>query len=138
MVEITRVHAPLTQLDGDNWFASTMLQHGGHCKIAATTNPIYDVKYLEKIGTPEPESDAKLIGEVKERFGQLGLVPTFTCIPQLESNTPRIGEICSFSESSAVPYVNGIIGARTNRESAKSALAAAITGARAAIRALAG
>ena len=128
MIEVSRVHAPLTQLDGDNWFAADLLKHGGACRVAATTNPIYDVKYLENIGTPEPEDDARLIHAVKDRFNKLGLVPSLSCIPQLESNTPRFGEVCSFSESSAVPYVNGVIGARTNRESAKSALAAAITG----------
>jgi len=128
MVRINRVHAPLTHLDGDNWFAADLIKDGATCRIAATTNPVYDVEYLAGIGTPEPEEDVQVIAEVKEQFHQLGLVPSFCCIPQLESNTPRVNEICSFSESSAIPYVNGILGARTNRESAKSALAAAITG----------
>ena len=128
MVEITRAHAPLTQLPGDNWFASELLKKGACCKLLATTNPTYDVDYLKNIGTPEPEQDATLIADVKMRFKEIGLVPTYSCTPQLEANIPRVNEIVAFSESSAVPYVNGVLGARTNRESAKSALAAAITG----------
>ena len=128
MVEISRVHAPLTQLPGDNWFVAELLKKGACCKLLATTNPTYDVDYLDSIGTPEPDEDATLIADVKRRFKEIGLVPTYNCTPQLEANIPRVNEIVAFSESSAVPYVNGILGARTNRESAKSALAAAITG----------
>jgi len=38
------------------------------------------------------------------------------------------GETVAFSESSATPYVNSVIGARTNREAAQSALAAGVIG----------
>lgn len=128
MVEINRVHAPLTELDGDNWFISDLLKSGARLKVIATTNPIYDVQYLQSIGSPEPEAAARLISDVKGRFKEIGLKPTYNCTPELGSNVPRINEIVAFSESSSIPYVNGIIGARTNRESAKSALAAAVTG----------
>lgn len=128
MVEITRVHAPLTHLDGDNWFINDLLKRGARLKIIATTNPTYDVDYLRSIGSPEPEDKEQLIHEVNARFKKIGLMPSFSCIPELEANVPRLNEIVAFSESSTVPYINGVIGARTNREAAKSALAAAITG----------
>lgn len=54
MIEVTRVHAPLTQLAGDNWFIQELLKGGACCKVLATTNPTYDVDYLKEIGTPEP------------------------------------------------------------------------------------
>jgi hypothetical protein len=38
------------------------------------------------------------------------------------------GETVAFSESSATPYVNSVIGATTNREAAQSALAAGVVG----------
>ena len=41
---------------------------------------------------------------------------------------PRFGEICSFSASGGAVYVNSVLGARTNREAAQSAMCAAITG----------
>lgn len=128
MVEISRVHAPLTHLDGDNWFISDLLARGARLNVIATTNPTYDVDYLKSIGSPEPADKEKLIHDVNARFKKIGLMPTFSCVPELESNIPRLNEIVAFSESSTVPYINGVLGARTNREAAKSALAAAITG----------
>ena len=128
MVQISRVHAPLTHLDGDNWFISDLLKHNTRLKVIATTNPIYDTDYMESIGSPEPESSVQLVSEVKARFKAIGLMPTYNCAPELEANVPRINEIVAFSESSSIPYINGVLGARSNRESAKSALAAAVTG----------
>jgi predicted aconitase len=70
-----------------------------------------------------------MIRPVKPKcFKKLGIILTYSCTPELEANVPRFGETVAFSESSTVPYVNAVCGARTNRESAKSALAAAVTG----------
>jgi len=46
----------------------------------------------------------------------------------MAENIPLYDEIVAFSESSATPYVNSVIGARTNREAAQSALAAGVIG----------
>jgi hypothetical protein len=46
----------------------------------------------------------------------------------MAENIPLYGETVAFSESSATPYVNSVIGARTNREAAQSALAAGVIG----------
>jgi hypothetical protein len=46
----------------------------------------------------------------------------------MAENIPLYGEIVAFSESSATPYVNSVIGARTNREAAQSALAVGVIG----------
>lgn len=128
MVEIERVHAPLTHLGGDNWFISDLLKDQARVNIIATTNPVYDAEYFDTINDPEPVENKKLVTDVKARFLEIGLNPTYNCTPQLEANVPRYNETVAFSESSAVPYINGVLGARSNRESAKSALAAAITG----------
>ena len=53
---------------------------------------------------------------------------SYNCTPYIATNVPNFGEICAFSESSATPYINSVWGARSNRESANSALCAAITG----------
>ena len=53
---------------------------------------------------------------------------SYNCTPYIATNVPNFGEVCAFSESSATPYVNSVWGARSNRESANSALCAAITG----------
>lgn len=51
-----------------------------------------------------------------------------TCTPYQVGNNPRLGEHCAWMESSAVIYVNSVLGARTNVEGRESAAAAMITG----------
>jgi len=51
-----------------------------------------------------------------------------SCIPYLAENIPEYGEHVAFSESSATPYVNSVLGALTNRESIQTALAAGVIG----------
>jgi predicted aconitase len=57
----------------------------------------------------------------------LGARPTYTCNPFLVGVVPAPGESVAWNESATAPYVNAVLGARTNREGA-SALASAITG----------
>ena len=63
-----------------------------------------------------------------DAYADLGISKTCTCTPYLVGNVPRFGDHVSWSESSAVAYVNSVIGARTNREGGPAALAAAIVG----------
>jgi len=58
----------------------------------------------------------------------LGARLTYCCTPYLADNVPSYGEIIAFSETNATIYANAVLGARTNRESAASALCAAVTG----------
>ncbi len=60
-------------------------------------------------------------------YERLGIRLDCTCTPYYLYET-RFGDHLAWSESSAVSYVNSVIGARTNREGGPSALAAAITG----------
>lgn len=67
-------------------------------------------------------------GEITGSFKRMGAIECHTCTPYLIGNLPRYGEHVSWGESSAVLYANSVLGARTNREGAPSALAAALTG----------
>ena len=58
----------------------------------------------------------------------MGVTLTATCTPYLVGIVPAQGEHVAWAESSAVCYANSVLGARTNRESGISALAAAICG----------
>jgi phosphomecalonate degydratase large subunit len=58
----------------------------------------------------------------------LGIKPSFTCIPYEIFDLPNKGEVVSFAESNAAVFVNSILGIKTNKESALSSLASAITG----------
>ncbi len=57
----------------------------------------------------------------EEQLGKLGLMDkdAFTCACYLDQvgNTPKEGEVLSWSESSAVVYANSVLGARCNRNS---------------------
>lgn len=60
-------------------------------------------------------------GKLEKELKALGLedMDNFTCTPYLEQigNTPQKGDILSWAESSAVVYVNSVLGARCNRNS---------------------
>lgn len=60
--------------------------------------------------------------------GKLGVQPLNTCAPYLVGNLPVQGEICAWMESSAVIYINSVLGARTNAEGRESTGAAMLTG----------
>ncbi len=60
-------------------------------------------------------------------YERLGVRLDCTCTPYYLYQT-RYGDHLAWSESSAVSYVNSVIGARTNREGGPGALAAAIVG----------
>jgi predicted aconitase len=58
----------------------------------------------------------------------LGVQLMYTCAPYLVGNLPVRGEHCAWMESSAVPYINSILGARCNVEGGASTTAAMLTG----------
>jgi predicted aconitase len=66
--------------------------------------------------------------QVVDAYKALGIEPTLSCTPYLTGNLPKKGDHVAWSESSAVVYINSIIGAYTNREGGPSALAAALIG----------
>ena len=59
---------------------------------------------------------------------QSGIALTWTCAPYLIGNIPVKGQICAWTESHAVIYINSILGARTTRHGNESVVAAAVTG----------
>ena len=60
-------------------------------------------------------------------YKRMGIKPTLTCTPYY-IKPPKFGEHLAWGESSAVIYVNSVVGARTNREGGPSALASALIG----------
>jgi len=84
---------------------------------------------LDELSDPanDPEQ-VRLQRELAELATAAGFLPTFTCAPYLVGNVPLKGEICAWTESSAVVYANSILGARTTRHGTESALAASLLG----------
>ena len=74
------------------------------------------------------EEDYKRFKKNEEWLAKIGVQLMCTCTPYLVGNVPVKGEHCAWMESSAVVYINSVLGARTNCEGNTSATAAMLTG----------
>ena len=84
---------------------------------------------LDDLRVPENDPEqVRLQRELSDMAAAAGFIPTFTCAPYLVGNVPLRGEICAWTESSAVVYANSILGARTTRHGNESAIAASLLG----------
>jgi len=128
MVDITRAYVALSAQDADLWFVEKLLNKGAFCKVSPTVNPSIDLEYLNGHLCEIPKAGVDIVTATNEAYKKIGATLTFNCTPYLSQNVPAFGGIIAFSESSATPYANSVIGARTNRESSQSALCAAVTG----------
>lgn len=127
MVPVSRTHVALSNQEADLWFVEKMVNAGAQCRVSPTVNPGFNLEYFQCI-TKISKKDEETIQRTRKAYKDIGATLTFDCTPYLEKNVPRFGEITAYSESSATPFINSVYGARTNRESAQSALCAAITG----------
>jgi predicted aconitase len=127
MVPVTRTHVALSNQEADLWFAEKLAAGGARCRVRPTVNPSFDWQACGEFTTLDPADEAA-VQRTHAAYCQLGAIMTYDCTPYLERNVPYFGEIIAFSESSATPFVNSVYGARSNRESAQSALCSAITG----------
>jgi hypothetical protein len=82
--------------------------------------------YWRESGASEEEAAFEV--ELRELARRAGFQLTRTCTPYLVGNAPLKGEICAWTESSAVVYANSVLGARTTRHGMESSLAAALLG----------
>lgn len=127
LIPVTRAHVALSGQEGDTYWCGLLADGGAKCKIVPTTNPAWDVKGLTKrYEVTKEELDLAL--RTVEVYRRIGAKLSFCCTPGLGTNVPFFGEHVAFSESSATPYVNSVLGARSNRESSVSALASAVIG----------
>nr|WQH64901.1 aconitase X catalytic domain-containing protein [Methanosphaera sp. ISO3-F5] len=85
-----------------------------------------DIENWEELGFSKEFTDKQI--DIIRGYESIGVMSTCTCTPYLIGNTPLLNDHVSWSESSAVCYVNSVIGARSNREGGPSALLAAIVG----------
>jgi predicted aconitase len=93
----------------------------------ATLNPAgMDLERWREMGINEGFAEKQR--RICSAYERLGVKALCTCTPYLSNNKPRYGERVGFSESSAVAYVNSVIGARSNRHGGLDALSAALVG----------
>jgi predicted aconitase/predicted aconitase with swiveling domain len=92
-----------------------------------TINPAgMDMQDWRKQGIAEDFAKKQI--EIIQIYMKMGAMPTITCTPYLVSEMPPPFTDNFFSESSAIAYVNSVLGVRTNRESGLSTLLYAIAG----------
>lgn len=85
-----------------------------------------DTKNWEVQGlTPEARDG---IADSESYSARHGIHLMNTCTPYQVGNVPVKGEHCAWMESSAVVYINSVLGARTNCEGRESSGAAMLTG----------
>jgi len=104
-----------------------MITKNSHFKVNTTVNPVaFDMT------SPDPRlCDQKMLEKQSEIVSILlkaGAGESFTCTPYLIGNSPASGCHVAWGESSAVTFLNSVLGAKSNREGGPSALAAAIIG----------
>jgi len=108
-------------------FDKEMADKGGKCIIFTDTNPSGIEPWAWRdIGISEEAAQEQM--DYTNDFVRMGVFLANTCTPYLIGNVPRVGGHVAWSESSAVPFVNSVLGARTNREGEPGSLTAAITG----------
>jgi predicted aconitase len=84
---------------------------------------------LDPLDVPENDpGQVRMQRDIAAAAAASGFLPTFTCAPYLVGNVPIKGEVCAWTESSAVVYANSILGARTTRHGTESAIAASLLG----------
>ena len=90
-----------------------MAEAGLKVKVPTTADPIPDMDYAKELASVY--SLFELHDQMMEDLSKMG-VQGFTCTPYYIENKPHFGEHCAWSESSAVIYLNSVLGARSNRE----------------------
>jgi len=101
------------------------IDKGTKVSVTSTLNPMgFDSKIDNNLSDEFKEKQTKIVNA----YIDLGVKPSFTCIPYEIFDLPKRGDYVSFAESNAAVFVNSILGAKTNKESALSALASALTG----------
>jgi len=110
---------------GEEFLAS--LSKDAKFKVRTTVNPMgYDKDSVAKFGLDENFIQKQ--ESIRESYKKMGATPSFSCIPYEIYDMPEEGTHVSFAESNAAIYANSIGKLKTNKESAFSALASAITG----------
>lgn len=96
-------------------------------RVLSFMNPAgMDLELWKELGISEEFATKQL--RIIEALKKLGVIASATCTPYLTGMLPRFKEHIAWSESSAVVFANSVLGARTNREGAFTALASALIG----------
>lgn len=108
-------------------FLEEIAKSGVKARVTSFMNPAgMDLEAWREMGVSEnfARNQMRIVNALKS----MDVVPSATCTPYLAGMLPRFREHIAWSESSAVIFANSVLGARTNREGAFTALASALLG----------
>jgi len=104
------------------------LSKDARVKVKATLNPMgIDFDHISEFNHIDDEFIKKQ-ASIRDSYIRMGVEPTFSCTPYDIFDLPEKNTQVSFAESNAAIFANSLGGLKTNKESAFSALASAITG----------
>ncbi len=111
------LHAYKSAFDAGVIAAEKIADMGAKFSVPTTIDP-YGMDAEDWRGAKTPEDYAVMQKRLEAAVMRIGVIPVWTCTPYYGFNMPRFGENVAWSESSAVAFVNTVLGARTNRQSA--------------------
>ena len=96
-------------------------------KVKTTLNPMgFDIDNVSNYNLDSNFISKQL--SIKNSYETMGVTPSFSCIPYEIYDIPEKGTQVAFAESNAAIHANSYDNLKTNKESAFSALASALTG----------
>ena len=110
---------------GEEFLSS--ISNSNKVKIKTTLNPMgFDVDNTSMYNLDENTISKQI--SIRDSYKKMGVIPSFSCIPYEIFDIPKEGTQVAFAESNAAIHANSYDGLKTNKESAFSALASALTG----------
>jgi len=105
----------------------SMLSKDAKVKVKTTLNPMgFDIDNVSKYNLDQNFIEKQQSN--RDSYIRMGVDPTFSCTPYEIYDLPEKNTQVSFAESNAAIYANSLGNLKTNKESAFSALASALTG----------
>ncbi|MFP3042543.1 aconitase X catalytic domain-containing protein [Treponema primitia] len=130
LIPISSVHMPGSSVvvsgEAGVKFVEKMAETGVF-RVPTTLNTgALDMESWESLGYKRATYDLQC--RLTGAYQKMGATALHSCTPYLGGSLPRKGQHIAWGESSAIAFINSVVGARTNREGGPSALASAITG----------
>jgi len=110
---------------GEEFLAS--ISKDARVKVKTSLNPMgFDIDNVSNYNLDDNFISKQL--SIKQSYETMGVIPSFSCIPYEIFDNPKEGTQVAFAESNAAIHANSFDNLKTNKESAFSALASALTG----------
>ena len=112
---------------GEEFLSNLSKNLDARVKVKTTLNPMgFDNDKVSNYNLDDNFISKQL--SIRDSYQTMGVTPSFSCIPYEIFDLPEAGTQVAFAESNAAIHANSFDGLKTNKESAFSALASALTG----------